>query len=391
VIGWRKRSGSDPTALDAGEAGIMKGNNILGLALAWSALPLALHATGALAQSSATDCPSAWTRYSGDTVLLDLMLDPRARAVLDQAGILKSLSWITANPTPPTFAAIITPRRALANAGLNLPDGIDQALAGIPITREAAVRRCARYDHVAPVLPAPSAHPAILVFEKITGFRDEASVNAAHQTLIDMARRRGWSLIFTDNGAAFNDRQLKAFDAVVWNNVSGDVLTIPQQQAFRRYLARGGGFAGVHGSGGDPSYVWEWYTDQVVGARFAGHPMNPQFQSARVEVESGKGSLTAGLPDGWTMTEEWYSFTTNPRARGVHVIARLDEDTYRPGKLAMGDHPIAWAHCIGKGRSFFTAIGHRPESYSEPNSVKLLENGIAWAAGLGMPACSTSG
>jgi uncharacterized protein len=53
----------------------------------------------------------------------------------------------------------------------------------------------------------------------------------------------------------------------------------------------------------------------------------------------------------------------------------------------MGDHPIAWTQCIGDGRSFYSAIGHRPESYIEPHSVRLLEQGIAWAAGLGETRC----
>jgi uncharacterized protein len=44
------------------------------------------------------------------------------------------------------------------------------------------------------------------------------------------------------------------------------------------------------------------------------------------------------------------------------------------------DHPIAWAHCIGKGRSFYSAIGHRPETYSDANHIKLLEQAILWAS-----------
>jgi uncharacterized protein len=46
----------------------------------------------------------------------------------------------------------------------------------------------------------------------------------------------------------------------------------------------------------------------------------------------------------------------------------------------MGDHPIAWTKCIGDGRSFYSAIGHRPETYSEPHNVRLLEHAIVWAA-----------
>jgi uncharacterized protein len=50
----------------------------------------------------------------------------------------------------------------------------------------------------------------------------------------------------------FNAADLKRFDAVVWNNVSGDVLTIPQRSDFKAYIENGGGFAGFHGSAGDP-------------------------------------------------------------------------------------------------------------------------------------------
>jgi len=77
--------------------------------------------------------------------------------------------------------------------------------------------------------------------------------------------------------------------------------------------------------------------------------------------------------------------------RGAHILATLDESTYSPmagpSDLHMGDHPIAWNQCVGNGRSFYTAIGHRPESYTEVHSAKLLERGLAWAAGLGATRC----
>ncbi len=316
--------------------------------------------------------------------------------MLEAQGLLKDVLPFVRSPTPPTFAAIITPRWLMASAlaPKGAPSGpraiaaLDRALAAIPITRAAAERRCARYDHEPPVLPKPARRPAILVFEKITGFRDAPSVNAAHQAFADMAARRGWSIAFTDNGAAFNPAQLKVFDAVVWNNISGDALTLPQETAFKAYLAAGGGYAGVHGAAGDPTYLWDWYADTLVGARFIGHPMDPQFQAAKVVVERPGMGIAARLPASWTMTEEWYSFAASPRAKGVHVLAHLDESTYKPGpRLAMGDHPIAWAHCLQNGRAFYTAIGHRPESYAEPSSLELLEQGVAWAAGAGDTHC----
>jgi type 1 glutamine amidotransferase len=368
-------------------------------------LALGLQSTlvhSALAEAG-TDCPLAHQPYSSDTVLFDLLLNPATKAVLDKdAGpLMKALPPFFLGTTPPTFATIIS-LRMLASAPIPLgPDGagpppvdfdaLDADLKAVPVTHEASVARCARYDEAAVQLPSRIKQPALLVFTKINGFRDGPSVDAGTAALKAMAARRGWTLVFTDRAAAFNAKQLKHFKAVIWNNISGDALTLTQQRALQSYLEHGGGFAAFHGSGGDPLYVWDWYADTLIGARFIGHPMTPQFQDARVVVDDPSDPIVAGLGDGWNMTEEWYSFKSSPRPKGVHVLARLDESTYKPfeGKqdLRMGDHPIAWTRCLGNGRSFYTAIGHRPENYQEPHSVTLLENGIAWAAGLGGTQC----
>ena len=173
---------------------------------------------------------------------------------------------------------------------------------------------------------------------------------------------------------------------MIWNNISGDVLTLSQRRAMQQYIERGGGFVAVHGSAGDPVYFWDWYVDTLLGARFKGHPMAPQFQPARVVVEDAAHPAARGLPSEWTMTDEWYSFKTNPRASGARVIATLDEASYSPKgmmgiDLKMGDHPIAWTKCVGRGRMFYSAIGHKPETYAEPHYVTLLESAIGWAAG----------
>ena len=363
------------------------------------AAALAGYAMAASAAPRGADCPLAREPYSTRSPLIDLRLDPNAKAVLDRDAP-DLVSALTAGhgggDLPPGFAAIITPAWLLQmrpdSAGLATK--LDVELAKIAITAPAMRARCARYDSVRPQLPAKIQRPAILVFDKITGFRDSASVDAAAAALKAIAQRHGWTLVSSDNGAVFNAQDLARFDAVVWNNISGDALTLPQRAAFRTWLEHGGGFAGMHGSGGDPVYFWDWYADTLVGARFIGHPMSPQFQSARVVVDDLHDPLTADLGPDWTMTEEWYSFAASPRAKGVHVLAHLDEDSYSPvgfggQNLRMGDHPIAWTRCIGAGRSFYSAIGHRPESYTEPHSLELLDRGIAWAAGQGATHCPT--
>jgi type 1 glutamine amidotransferase len=344
------------------------------------------------------DCPLARAPYSSQTPLIDLMINPDTRAIVerDLGPIMSHMPSFMSATSPPTFGAIISPRELAAMGGGKDMEArlvqLDADLARVPVTQKDMSARCARYDKTPPHLPDRLNKPALLVFDKITGFRDGPSVDAATAALKAMAARRGWTLYFSDNGAVFNARDLARFDAVIWNNVSGDALTVPQEKAFQAYLAKGGGFAGFHGAAGDPIYVWPWYPDTLIGARFAGHPMNPQFQVARVVVADPASAITRGLGEGWSMTEEWYSFKTNPRATGAHILATLDESSYSPRgfrsqDLHMGDHPIAWTRCLGNGRSFYTAIGHRPESYMEPHAVALLEQGITWAAGLGETRC----
>jgi len=182
-----------------------------------------------------------------------------------------------------------------------------------------------------------------------------------------------------------NTATLARLDAVIWNNVSGDVLTLTQRQAFRKYIENGGGFIGVHGSAGDSFSFWDWHVDTLIGARFAGHSATRQFQDARVVVEPGNSLLSRGLPAEWTMKDEWYSFTNNPRATGSTIIATLDETSYDPvgmpgQKLRMGDHSIVWTRCVGRGRVLYSAIGHRPDTHSDPRYVTLLEKAMGWTA-----------
>ena len=56
----------------------------------------------------------------------------------------------------------------------------------------------------------------------------------------------------------------------------------------------------------------------------------------------------------------------------------LDEKTYEGG-LNGENHPITWFHEFDGGRSFYTALGHRKETYQDIRFQKLLEKGILYA------------
>jgi uncharacterized protein len=344
--------------------------------------------TPAAAAPPVTDCPLRDTPFSAGSPLIDILLSPAARRIVEKAfgTSFDKMPERFAGTKAPTFAAILTLHEAAGFLRAS-PDAVaraDAALRRLPVTAADRVARCERYDNDRPRFVLPRGKPRLLLFEKITGFKDVPGFDAAHAMFFELAHRNGWSIVATDKGGAMNPATLRQFDAVIWNNVSGDVLTLSQRRAFRSYVEHGGAYVAVHGSAGDPVYFWDWYVDGLLGARFAGHPIARQFQDARVVVDDPASPIARGLPREWVMKDEWYSFKNDPRASGAHVVATLDESTYAPEGMAgqnlrMGDHPIAWNKCVGRGRMFYSAIGHRPESYSRPEYRTMLTNAILWA------------
>jgi len=248
------------------------------------------------------------------------------------------------------------------------------------------------YDHAPPTLPAIS-RPAILVFNKTNGFIHRDAIPAADALFRDIAASLDRDIFVTDNAAVFTPDLLARFDLVIWNNVSGDVLTMEQRASLKQWIEQGGGWVGVHASGGDRSYEWSWYVDTLVGSQFVGHTMHPQFQDAELNPTQPRTAVTAHLPDRWRLqNEEWYAFADSPRARGSEILVTIDESSYTAvGESRIpfldfvdsmeGEHPLVWRHHIGEGRALYSAIGHQAHTYRVPEYRQLLTEAIKWAIG----------
>jgi type 1 glutamine amidotransferase len=119
-------------------------------------------------------------------------------------------------------------------------------------------------------------------------------------------------------------------------------------------------------------YDWPDY-GRLVGAYFKEHPWT---QQATVSVEDRAHAITSGLGAGFTLLEEFYVFRENPRP-SVHVLLSLD-----PASVgAQGDFPLAWTQSIGRGRSYYNALGHFSETWSDARFQGQISAGIRWAAG----------
>ena len=89
------------------------------------------------------------------------------------------------------------------------------------------------YDTVPPTLPTFSK-PAVLVFTKTNGFIHKDAIPVAKRVLGKLIAEQGWEAYLTDNAAVHSPELLEKFDFIIWNNVSGDVLTEPQRAALKQ-------------------------------------------------------------------------------------------------------------------------------------------------------------
>ncbi len=247
------------------------------------------------------------------------------------------------------------------------------------------------YDQIAPPISEHMKSPSILVFSKTREWRHEDGIAGAHMHMIRLARKMGYGTFSTENGAVFNKDDLAKFSIVVMNNFTGDGLSPQQEAVLENWVKEGGGLLALHGSGDSSHKDWPWYSDEVIGPTFVSHPMDPQLQEARVEMLAPNHPIAKKIPAEWRAIEEWYTFDSVPN-ENFTVIAGIDESTYSPVNNVYGDvsdlrmgegaenHPIIWSRCIGKGRTFYSAIGHMETAYDNPVYQQLLENAARWVA-----------
>ena len=118
-------------------------------------------AQGSTAQQG-MDCPLARAPYSSQTPLIDLLVDPETKAVIDQqmGEVLAKLPPMLTSTQLPSFAAIITLKELAGFIGGQRSETqwarLDAELRAVPVTRAATLARCARYDQVPPSCPPPS-------------------------------------------------------------------------------------------------------------------------------------------------------------------------------------------------------------------------------------------
>jgi len=242
---------------------------------------------------------------------------------------------------------------------------------------------CGRGSSLTSASPAgsPSApSKRLLVVTHTAGFR-HSSIQIAESTLADIGTKNNLYVTeFCRNEAEVRARLtpagLASVDAVFFANTTGN-LGIPDMTAFLDWIAAGHGFLGAH-SASDTYHESPAFLD-MLGGEFSEHGA---IVETEIRVDDPSDAAVAHLAPRFRITDELYRFTRNSRG-GVHVLLSMDR-VPADGVGAAGtpaDLLMAWRKEFGRGRVFYTALGHREEVWQDARVQQHLLGALRWALG----------
>ncbi|KAH6695020.1 glycosyl hydrolase [Plectosphaerella plurivora] len=222
----------------------------------------------------------------------------------------------------------------------------------------------------------------VLVFSKTAGYR-HASIPASIASIRRIATETGlFKVTETEDADLFiTDKALSAYSVVVFLHNTGDFLSQDQITALQTFVRGGGGFVGIHAAGAGLRSN-EWY-GRLIGAHFNGHP-DPEKGTILVDAQAssspgGRFILNDCCQTRHEWQDEFYNFTTHPRQNpGLSVLLLGDTATFSGGKMG-NDHPLCWYQEFEGGRSFYTALGHFDEAYTDVWFMDMITRGVIWA------------
>ena len=203
-------------------------------------------------------------------------------------------------------------------------------------------------------------------------------------------RQRNGEVVTRAHCGRINAGTLKNYDAVVffttstWYSSRGShPVNADELQDLLAWVRGGGGFVGVH-CATDTLYGTPY--GDLVGAVFDGHPW---IQQVRLRIEDAEHPAAAGWKDGPEIFDEIYQFHFVPYNRDrLHIILSVDNSSIdvKKGNRTSGiftdqDYAVSWCRRFGKGRSFYTSLGHFKEVWRNPRFQAHLIGGLQWALG----------
>ncbi len=246
----------------------------------------------------------------------------------------------------------------------------------------------------------------ILYFTKSAGFQHSVITRKgdelafSEKLLTEWGKKNGYEVTCSKDGSLFAPEYFEKFDAFVFYT-TGDLtqagtdkqppMSKEGKAAFLDAIKNGKGFVGFHCAsdtyhsaghkkgellkeGQQPHDVLDPYIE-MIGGEFIVHGAQ---QKSTIKIVDDKFPGLQGLKD-FEKNEEWYSLKNF--APDLHVIGVQQTQGMKGAMYERPNYPETWARMHGKGRVFFSSLGHREDVWESPEFQQIVLAALGWTTG----------
>jgi len=231
--------------------------------------------------------------------------------------------------------------------------------------------------------------PRKLLVTDIQMYSGHSTIPHGNWLLELMGKQTGaFEPVFSNDLNLLKYPKIKEFDGVYLNNVCGMVYNDPEvRDGLLRFVREGGGIGGHHAVTFANNH-WPEFAEMMGGWAGAHH-----IEKQMIKIDDPGSPLTASFgPASFEHTDEFYIFPpSSPYSRGKQrVLLSIDvaaSDRATDGRFCAQctrpdqDYALAWIKTYGKGRTYFTPLGHTPIFYTDQRWTNHLLAAIQYILG----------
>ena len=238
----------------------------------------------------------------------------------------------------------------------------------------------------------PKKTRRLLVLDLNVAYGGHRSIPAENFALEQMGKQTGaYETVFDNNLDNLKYPHIKQYDAIFLNNTVGMIFVDPEvRDGLTRFVREGGGLAGNHGTS-HASMDWPAFSD-MIGVRRGVHRANTE--QLWVKITDPHSVLTKTFQGKEFLYEdEYFRFPNPPYSRTkLHELLSIDVEksnmnqgvVHVPGSSvarADEDYAVGWIKSYGRGRVFFSILGHNPTLFKSPELAQFFLSGIQFILG----------
>lgn len=210
---------------------------------------------------------------------------------------------------------------------------------------------------------------ALIVWGGWAGHEPE---QGAH-VIAKLLEEEGFSVRLENSTAAFADPAIADLSLIV------PIFTMSKIEKeevanLTKAIEGGVGLAGYHGGMGD---AFRYSTDYqfMAGGQWVAHPGN--IIDYTVEVTKPDDPIMAGIPASFPYRSEQYYMHVDPSNEVLATTTFSGEYASWIDGTVM---PVVWKRHYGKGRVFYSSLGHVASEFEVPEMRTIVQRGLVWAA-----------